>query len=242
MIEHVSLLSLSVLCSYAPDEKILSIVISYYETLAYASSLATDDPSFIIEIPATPSVYLTMFLTTSLSSLSRSCSVLATYKKVFESLPQWYPSEHKDSLNSLLMDTCNLLWRSRAFNTVDPNAVGCLIPTELITSLRTYIERLDLSLTSLFSLSHNSTLAALSIAAFRKLEDAAEDQQEGSVGIRQAGPVTQRSLLVLKGQGGIDAGWTQYRLKVLGLLEEMGVDGIRELMFCTMKDLIGTAS
>ena len=80
----------------------------------------------------------------------------------------------------------------------------------------------------------------MSIAAFRELEDKAiEDGEEHGIEMRHAGPVTQRSLAVLGADGGLEIGWAEYRLEVLKWLEGMGADGVRELMFCTMKHLIG---
>lgn len=152
-----------------------------------------------------------------------------------------YPRAYVAHFNGFLMDICNLLWRSRAFNTTDTNALGCLLPPSLLPPLRTYASTLDYTLAALFSLSQNPTLSALSIAAFRDLEDAAEEKEEGTVKARHAGPVGQRSLAGLKGDGGLDIGWPEYRLEVLRWLEERGVEGVGELMFCTMKHLMEQA-
>lgn len=150
-----------------------------------------------------------------------------------------YPREHVNAFNGFLMDVCNLLWRSRAFNTTDSNALGCLLPQSTIPALRDYVEALDNSLPTLFSLSQNNVLSALSIACFRDLEDAAEEREEGSLSVRHAGPVSQRSLAVLEKEGGVVVNWAVYREEVLRWLDERGVGGVMELMFCTMKLLMG---
>ncbi|MCJ1483484.1 hypothetical protein MMC06_003651 [Schaereria dolodes] len=154
-----------------------------------------------------------------------------------------YPRDYVNHFNGFLMDICNLLWRSRAFNTSDTNALGCLLAPSILPLLRTHVEALKppQSVTSLFSLSNNSAICALSIAAFRDLEDKSEEGEEGSVQMRHAGPVGQRSLAALAADGGITVGWAEYRLEVLKWLGEIGVDGIGQLMFCTMKHLMGPA-
>ena len=94
-------------------------------------------------------------------------------------------------------------------------------------------------LTSLFSLSHNPSLSALSIAAFREVEDAAEDKQPGSVAVRHAGPITMKSLAQLGRQGGVKMGWKEYRVHVLQWLEGVGVNGISDFGAATMPGMKG---
>ena len=139
------------------------------------------------------------------------------------------------------MDTCNLLFRSRAFNAADGHALGCLVPQPVVTSLSAYTSGLDPSqpLTGLFSLSHNPNLSALSIAAFREVEDAAEDKQPGSVAVRHAGPITTKSLARLGRQGGVKLGWKEYRVLVLTWLESVGVSGIADFGAATMPGMKG---
>ena len=245
---HASYLSLSILVSYPPTISTFSSILSYLEVLSYAISHAPTTPGIHITTPDTQTIYLLLFLHPSLSTLSRLCSTLAIYKHAFVATmtptptnpsPHKYPPPYLNHFNGFLMDTCNLLYRSRAFNKTDTNALGCLLPPSLPLPLQHYLEPQDLTLTTLFSLSHHSSLCALSIAAFRDLEDTAEEKEEGSVSVRHAGPVGQRSLMVLKGEGGLEVGWAEYRLEVLRWLGERGVGGIGELMGCTMKQLMG---
>lgn len=139
------------------------------------------------------------------------------------------------------MDTCNLLFRSRAFNAADGHALGCLISPPVVASLSTYTSGLDppQPLTSLFSLSYNPNLSALSIAAFREVEDAAEDKQPGSVAVRHAGPITMKSLVQLGREGGVRMGWKEYRVLVLRWLEGVGVNGIADFGTATMPGMKG---
>jgi len=96
------------------------------------------------------------------------------------------------------------------------------------------------ALTSLFSLSHNPALAALSIAAFQDIEETAvQEGGEGAVRFRHAGPITQKSLGMLGKEGGVRVDWKEYRVAVLRWLEGIGVKGVRELGGATMKGLLG---
>ncbi len=140
-------------------------------------------------------------------------------------------------LNGYLMDICNLLFRSRAFNTTDPNAMGCLLPSSTLPVLESYLSALSptYDLSTPFSLSYNPILAALSLAAFRDLEEASQPAE----GIRHAGgPVNEKSLTALAEDGGLSLGWKDYRLRVMEWLAERGVEGVGELMGCTMKGLM----
>lgn len=193
---------------------------------------------FPLQIP-TPSpltIYLLIFLSPSLPTLSGLCSILASHKIAFETAPlAARPSI--TTFNGFLMDICNLLWRSRAFNLTDTNALGCLLPSTILPALTAYITSLSptYALPTFFSLSNNPSLAALSIAAFRDLED----RHQSWIRTRHAGPVGQKTLGALAEAGGVRVDWKEYRLCVLAWLAERGVAGVRELMGCTMKGLMG---
>ena len=243
---HASFLSLTILASTSPTQTNISSILSYHEALAYTISHAPSHTQIHVLTPLSQTIYLLTFQSPALSTLSRLCSILATYKRTFEAAmarpTHEYPRDYVNHFNGFLMDICNLLWRSRAFNTSDTNALGCLLPPSDLPHLRTYAEALTppQSVPSLFSLSNGPILCALSIAAFRELEDGAGENEEGSVRMRHAGPIGQRSLAALAANGGITVGWAEYRLEVLKWLGQMGVDGIGQLMFCTMKHLMGS--
>lgn len=117
--------------------------------------------------------------------------------------------------------------------------MGCLVPPPVVTRLSTYTSGLDppQPFTSLFSLSHNPDLSALSIAAFREVEDAAEEKQPGSVTVRHAGPITMKSLAQLRREGGVKMGWKEYRVLALRWLEDVGVNGIADFGAATMPSM-----
>ncbi|MCJ1375473.1 hypothetical protein MMC20_006709 [Loxospora ochrophaea] len=262
--DHASLLSLTLLIHSPATISTISTILTYHETLSYLISHAPTNPAIRITIPSTSTIYLLLFThhSSSLPILSRLCSILATYKLTFETtMSQPSPNHHQQQhhlysrpyinhFNGFLMDICNLLWRSRAFNTSDTNALGCLLPSPLLPSLRSYSDTLSppQPLQHLFSLSNHPALSSLSIASFRALEDDKSSNNNNDpatttpLRTRHAGPVTQRSLALLAAQGGLELGWADYRIAVLRYLEVRGVKGVPELMQCTMRVLMGAGA
>ena len=253
LVSHSSNLVLRILTDH-PSISAHAAVLHHLNTLADTISYAPTHALIRILTPSPKTVYLLNFLNPSIYTLSSLTAILAVYKVSFEdciarqhatgSGPE-YPRPYVNEFNGFLMDICNLLWRSRAFNTTDTNALGCLLPATIYPALRRYTDNLSPShgLQGLFSLSCHPALAALSIAAFREMEDrAVEEQGEDTVTERHAGPVTQRSLGLLGQNGGARVGWSDYRLEVLQWMANRGADGIRELMFRTMKLLMAAKS
>ncbi len=154
-----------------------------------------------------------------------------------------YTPEYVNEFNGFLMDLCNCLWRSRAFNTRDDNSHGCLVPKSLVDDLSVYVKGLDTgaSLASLFSLSHSPTLGMMSIMYFRSLEDAKLEKGADELGTRHAGPVTRATLASLAEEGGLRLTWDEYRLGVLKYLEQNGMSGVGQLMYNTMTTLMKKA-
>lgn len=230
-------------------------VLSYLETMAQMADQSPQHPALRIITPAPNLIYLATFLSPTIFSLSSLSTVLWTYKDAFERfiatqhLPEIappYPRPYINEYNGFIMDVCNLLWRSRAFNTTDQNALGCLLPPDVFNALRLYAESLEpkYSLTGLFSLSFHSALAGLSIAAFRGIEDRAIEVEDvmdidgewpAGVKERHPGPVTQRSLTVLARNGGVNVSWMTYRMEVLRFLEGMGASGLLALIRRSIK-------
>lgn len=215
------------------------------------------------QLPLT--TYLQIFRQPSVTALSRLSSILATQKTSLETLP---PASLPAvaNLNGFLMDMCNLLFRSRAFNRTDANALGCLLPASTARHLESYLVALSPTyhLSDFFSISYNPTLAALSTSAFRELEEAEiagsrtkrrrrsssdDDQQQrdevehdeseesGSIIRHPPGPVSQRTLAMLAENGMTVMKWKEYRLGMTEWLAERGVEGPAELIGCTMKGL-----
>ena len=243
LILHADTLCLSIFESRSPiNLRASSAALSFYEAVAGAIENVDHYTAIRITTPSSLLTYLLTF-TPSLSTLSRLCAILATYKRAFEGAMSaaqnagfdgMYPRDEVNHFNGFLMDICNCIWRNRGFNRNDANAHGCFVPTTVVSSLQTYVQRLDHSVPALFSLSQSTILCALSIACFRGLEDVAMED----LVIRHAGPVSQRSLAQLGEQGGLKISWSNYRLEVIRWLEERGVKGVGELMYNTMKHLL----
>jgi centromere protein I len=243
LITHVDLLSLSMLDSTSaqPTISATSTILTFWEVVASATQHTATHPSIRISTPSALLVYH-LFFTSSLSNLSRICAILSIYKRAFEGARnasntkggEAYPRDYVNHFNGYLMDICNCLWRNRAFNREDVNALGCLAPTSILPPLRVYADSMGYQLPAVFSLSYSNILCAVSIDFFRAVEDLNAEE----IVTRHRGPVTQRSLTALGNEGGLTMTWADYRLGILNWLEDRGVYGIGELMYNTMKHLM----
>lgn len=244
LIDHVNTLAVTLLQT-SPQLSTHDAILSFYERISILITLPTLQSHTRISVPPAALVYA-LYFTSSLSTLSRLCTILTIYKRAFETAQTKhttpaYPREYVNKFNGFLMDICNCLWRSRAFNTADPNALGCLMPPNIIQALTAYINSLSrqLTLPMLFSLSHNSVLCLQSMKCLREIENL-EVAKGGDIEARHAGPATQKSLLQLKRDRGVELQWAAYRLRMLEYLEENGVKGVGVLMRNTMKNLMET--
>jgi centromere protein I len=246
LVHHLNNLALTIVQT-SLRVKTFSIILSFYESTASLITHTSLKPTVRITIPPAELVY-TLHFTNSLSTISRLCSILTLYKKAFEIAmapkpisssvtdQQSYHKDYVNHFNGFLMDVCNCVWRSRALNTSDPNALGCLLFPPVTLALNKYITALDnaLSLASIFSFSFSPIFCLLSISYVRELEDNTHDDIER----RHAGPVTQSSLKTLEKDGGLTLSWPEYKLGVLHYMENNGVNGVAELMYNTMKHLM----
>ncbi|KAI1776159.1 Mis6-domain-containing protein [Hypoxylon cercidicola] len=227
----------------SPTASTHSRILDFYEETAILASNPKLQPHTRIMIPPSPLVYILHF-SLSPSTLSRLCAILSKYKQGFQKAMATsrseYTSEYINEFNGFLMDICNCIWRSRAFNATDVNSHGCLVPKLLSQSLNVYINSINMgaSLSMLFSLSYSPVLGLLAISYFRELEE--EELERGSDGlsIRHAGPVTRASLNLLANGRGLGVGWDDYRLGVLSYLEKKGMAGVGELMYNTMTNVM----
>ncbi|KAI1138911.1 Mis6-domain-containing protein [Hypoxylon sp. FL0543] len=227
----------------SPTASTHSMILDFYEQTAVLAS----DPKLLVHtrimIPSPPLVYILHF-SFSPSTLSRLCSILSNYKAGFQKAittsRSEYTSEYINEFNGFLMDICNCLWRSRAFNSNDINAHGCLMPAELVEDLTSYTNslRTGATLSMLFSLSYSPVLSLLAISYFRELEEEELQRSAGKLSTRHAGPVTRSSLIALANSGGLQVGWDDYRLGVLSYLDGKGMAGVGQLMYNTMTNVM----
>ncbi|KAJ5092389.1 Centromere protein Cenp-I [Penicillium alfredii] len=233
-------------------------VLEFYKTLAGLFSHANLNSSIRLTIPSAQTVY-TLAFTPTVSVISILSSILAGYKSSFEASltsevlqppnpPEpLYPTSLVSRFNGYVMDMCNLLWRNRALNAEDPNALGCLVPSPSVTALTNYLREVheaarhydrdsafQSTLASIFSLSHHAALGNLSAACFADLE---EDQQIPNDRPKLNKPVTQKALQALEKDGGAKITWQEYRVHMLNWLDAIGSRGTSDLMRSTMKAL-----
>ncbi|KAF6845056.1 hypothetical protein CMUS01_00445 [Colletotrichum musicola] len=241
--EHAGGIALN-LMQASPGVAVHGAVLDLYEQAAASISDPALQPLIRIANPPAQLIYL-IFFAHSLANVSRLCTVLATYKKGFEIAmsrrqPTTYQPSYVNHFNGFLMDICNCLWRGKAFNDGDKNALGCLSARPVTMRLQRYVEDLgmDLALPTLFGFSYSPLLSLQSIECIRAKEDQELAANEDAIATRHAGPVTANSLARLADARGIRVTWSEYRVLVLRGLEAKGLDGIPVLMKNTMKVLM----
>lgn len=241
--------------AHAPEPATQS-VLGFYSSLAELFSHAATNGAIRLTVPVAPTVYTLAFMQTN-SVISLLGSILATYKSAFEASmtsealrpdpESLYPKALVGQFNGYVMDICNLLWRNRALNAEDPNAMGCLVPASGVDALSEYVRASnDISrdqgddsafrytLPSVFSLSHHAALCNLSAACFAEIEEGSSMREDQP---RLNRPVTQKALSTLETEGGVKMSWQDYRVHMLDWLDAAGSRGTGDLMRSTMKAL-----
>ncbi|GKT40960.1 centromere protein I [Colletotrichum spaethianum] len=247
VMEHASIIALN-LVQASPSVAVHGGVLDLYEQAAASISDPILQPLLRIANPPAQLIYL-LFFSHSLANVSRLCTVLATYKKGFETAmsrrqPTTYAPSYVNHFNGFLMDICNCLWRGKAFNDGDKNALGCLNARPVTLRLQRYVEDLgmDLALPTLFGFSYSPLLSFQAIECIRELEDREQAANDDAISTRHAGPVTANSLARLAEARGLRITWSEYRIIVLRALESKGLGGIPALMKNTMKVLMSSKS
>lgn len=247
---HVSALSNSLLLSLPAGEgqALISSILSFYELL----STSTKPHIVPIILPPMHLVYL-LAQHASPTTFSRICGIIGSYKFAFDRHPrpvkEYYPNHVTDALNWCLRDIYYLIWVSRALVTADKKALGLYCDGALRATLNDYLGDIDreYAIGQAFGMSNNAWLASLSAAAWHAMEEreiSREGYDKSSIRYHQ-GPVSQRSLEVLKRKGGVSVDWDGvdgYKMFVLDWLAEKGLGGIRELMCATVTELRGKPS
>jgi centromere protein I len=224
---------------------ITSSILSFYELLSKSSR------PHIIPINLLP-MHLVYLLAQDASSttLSRICGIIGSYKTAFDNHPKpvkaYYPAAVTDAFNYCLRDMYNLVWVARGLLVQDQKCEGLYCDAALRSALNSYVSKVDreYAIGNAFTLSNNAWLASLSAAAWRTIEER-EIEREGYDKNRiryHQGPVSERSLEVLKSEGGVSINWegpNGYKVMVLQWLDERGLSGIKDLMFATVMNLKG---
>ncbi|KAH8623079.1 hypothetical protein IG631_22236 [Alternaria alternata] len=249
MMEHVRDLFTSALLSVPPGSGIdlTSSILSFYEHLS-----ASSKPHVIpIHLPPMHLVYL-LAQDTSATTLSRICGIIGTYKSAFDAHPKpvkvYYSPEITDTFNQCLRDLYNLVWVSRGLVAQKDKSKGLYCHDGLRSTLDSYLKTVDrnYAIAGAFTLSFNPCLTSLSAAAWRAMERREIDMVgEGMINKYHTGPVGEKSLALLKKEGGVGVDWegaNGYKVFVLQWLNERGLGGIKDLMFATVTNLKNTAS
>lgn len=258
LIPHAELLSLTLLETQTDGQDMLQFsphsVLQFYLQLAHHFAHAPLVEAIRITVPLPQTIYILLF-TPVVCNISIMSGVLASYKSAFEKsinartpngANPLYPEELVSRFNGYVLDICNLLWRNRGLNSEEAVAHGCLAPKETVDLLTTVAQEVSddmvernrngskyrLRLPSMFSLSQNIALCAVSAACFRDIES-----RVGQPPLRLTWPVTQKALSELGTEGGVRMGWQEYRLEMLKWLDEHGSTGIGSLMRSAMMAL-----
>lgn len=242
---HVGTIFTSALLSIPPGlgSDVTSSVLSFYELLSTSSK-----PHVVpIQLPPMHLIYL-LAQEASVTTFSRLCGVIGAYKLAFDKHPKpikaYYPIEVTDKFNFCLRDMYNLIWVSRALVAQDKKSQGMLCDGLIRSTLNTYLKSVNrgYGIETAFNLSNNAWLAPLSAAAWRTIERqvAERDGLDMDTIPHHLGPVSEKSLETLKGNGGVSIEWEGahgYKALVLQWLDERGLSGIKELMFATVMNL-----
>ena len=243
--QHVNSLSLTLLqASDTPSTVVAeSTILPFYEQ---SRVLITDNRlrQYIrIELPSAPLIY-TLFFSTSLSTMSRICYILGSYKPIFERAmatrdqrqsglvdSSSYDGNYVTTYNGYLMDIANCFWRSHGFGSTDKGAHACQLPRATMAALTRWVPAVDrtYSLLSILSLSYSPLLCLQSINRLREIEDA-EMEKNAALETRHAGPVNEESLAKLGTSGGISLTFREYRINVLETLSAKGLTGVEVLL------------
>ncbi|KAH7392890.1 Mis6-domain-containing protein [Pyrenochaeta sp. MPI-SDFR-AT-0127] len=247
LVAHASALSTSLLLSsrLGTESSLTSSILHFYELL----STSTKPHIIPIILPPMHLVYI-LAQNASSATLSRICGIIGSYKVAFDQHPKpvkdYYPASITDLLNFCLRDLYNLFWIARALSAIEQKSIGLYCDPSLRSTLSDYLSSQDreYAIGTAFGLSHNNSLASLSAAAWRAMEEQEIERRgydKDSIQYHQ-GPVSQRSLDVLKRKGGVNLQWdgeNGYKVAVLNWLAERGLVGMRGFMFATVTDLKG---
>jgi centromere protein I len=218
-------------------------ILGFYEQAALLASKAPFLEHARIVVPPSPLVYM-LFFGSDPGTISRLSGILARYKEGFQAVMArsrtGYSIDYINGFNGFLMDICNCLWRGRAFNAKDANAHGCLAVGAVVDELAAYAKEAGsgVAFGSMFTLSASPALGLLATDHLRALEEAEMEQGTGDLEVRHGGPVSKASLAKLAKEGGLNLSWDDFRLGVLGHLEDHGMGGVGELMSNTMTTLM----
>ncbi|GJJ70668.1 centromere protein I [Entomortierella parvispora] len=234
-------------------------VLSFFDLVS--SLTVTYNLPLAVVIPSTAIVYR-LFLSTSGMAVSRICGIVYQYKKAFETFeneqqllyeqsvlssmptdlsslpgPPEVPGYSRDYViifNSFVMDFCNFLWRNRAFNKTDKNALGFMIDRPTILKTKKICVDGGLSANNMLSFTHSISLSGYSARFLSSLEDLNGVQPEK----RLNAPASSPGLQDMISKGGLQLQFEEYRIRYLNHLEACGFDGLSQFLFDSITNLL----
>ncbi|KAF9926972.1 hypothetical protein BGZ67_007803 [Mortierella alpina] len=145
-----------------------------------------------------------------------------------------YSREYVVLFNSFVMDICNFLWRSRAFNKSDKNARGFLMDQQAIGHTRQVCVDGGLSMNNMLSITHSLALSGYSARFLRSLEERNGIPAEK----RLKAPASTPALKDMVSKGGLNMTFDEYRIQYLDHLEARGFEGISQFLFDCITNLL----
>jgi hypothetical protein len=198
------------------------VILQFYETLC-GCRIAEVVPRVVM---MSQKVASRMLLSTAPSTLSRMCGIIASYR------PLCVSSESSPSIevyNSMVMDTCNLLWRDMAFS--EDSYYG--LHPSYIEQLNRFCSSNGHVLAGLFSLTGSMYLVQ-SALHFRDLEV----KQMTMTATLLKGRVTEEMLEQQSFSGGISIEYDQFRVELLNKLKALGHEGLHSFLFTSLRSLM----
>ncbi|CCE78138.1 Piso0_000753 [Millerozyma farinosa CBS 7064] len=148
--------------------------------------------------------------------------------------------DYKIMQNTYITDTINFLWREKAFVS-DKNAASAMFfdhyLSKQIGQFNVFHFFESLTINRIGNLFHNPAWSFIVTQHVRDLED-----KDDKVSIRNAGPLTEESIEDLRLNNEVNwlpFSYDEIRLEVLRFLDSVGYEGLADLMFSSLKSLIG---
>lgn len=233
LLEKVDHLCINILLSYKNDMRIHNSILLFYELLL---NLIVEEKLPTIILPSSHIIYQCFFSGNGMS-LSRICGLIVGYKAAFDyheknEIKTPYHQDIVDYFNSFVMDFCNCLWRNRAFNKQDKNALGCQLSEEVIMTLKSIAETRGIFFGSVFSITHGTIFAHWSAETLKDLEDASPNIIK-----RHIGPISNTSLKRWAEEGGLNISLNDFRILVLNKINEKNYNGVYDFLYSSMASL-----
>ncbi|KAG4302862.1 hypothetical protein PCK1_000805 [Pneumocystis canis] len=233
LLEHIDHICINILQYHKNDMRIHDSILSFYEVLL---NLIVEEKLPNIILPSSHIIYQCFFSGNGMS-LSRICGLIVGYKAAFD----YHEKNRENSLhhrgivdhfNSFVMDFCNCLWRNRAFNKQDKNALGCQLSDEIIETLKSLAEMQGIFFGSVFSITHGTIFSRWSAETLRDLEDAS-----ATIIKKHVGPVSNTSLKRWAENGGLQINLNDFRVLVLNKIHEKHYTGVYDFLYSSMASL-----